>query len=1147
MEQQGGHVDREQDIKSDGTDGRPDSAVSTSTRAAGERRLILIDDDTLRGALYGFVASNGHNLAVATDLNEADAVLAGEPLELIFVAEHLGDMEPEDIIWAIRDMPGGLAARVVAVSADREPDRLRLAQAGFDAVLSPASEADEILMQVLVAEQAAERVRAMIPPPPSPVAEPVPSHHTAPARQERSVEAAPMDDSDVLSGTVEEPMEIGGEHDVAVEDNTVEQEPEPEPEPPVDGDVPVKSIDAEFAVSPVIDAARIESIPEEAPRPPRRHVPDPEELAELLRPYHEVLETLGFYLGRTTSADREAEHMLHAISEVFPDTRIAIWLRTGNRTTRLARSVGLSSRYPYFAERIFQLLDEEWDTLATAPSYLADARQSSDDMRILATSEEFTSTMTIPLVSLAGVTGVIVLYLNDDERVSDEQMALLETIAAAAAASMSVPGASIRPVEEPASIEAEADRTGVVFQSLLDHLPIPVFVLDPDGNTVVANPAMGDLAGVSGRDLLGLTTQHFFATQAEHVDEQAFFLRQMALSAEPQFGSVGPVPVEFVRYDGGRLPMDLTLSSLEINRLGAGVFVMGVLHPSGAPTDETHQIHPPAEDEAANVEDSSGVSTQPSRTVDVRSVLREMTGLTSQGADAVTTAGDVYALLETHLQLREGGIWLVADDDDDEALALRAGGVADLPRTLTFHDEIVTRLADERGPLIADANGEREIVVPVYQGEQLVGLLDVRVADDPDGQPSGDVDAAILMAAAAQFGGMLERSNLARALNQQAMTDPITGLPNRQAFQRAVEHAVGAVDGEDASLVSMLAIGVDGFKGINDLYGMIVADDILRQMAEVLDARVNQLQRQHDHAGTAPMLARYTSDQFAVLLPGVDRDRAVEIAEQLRIAIWTHLFTAAEQVEQLTVSVGAATCPDDAATTQGLIQAADHAMYLAKRAGRNQVFQSNAAFATLAPAHGRINDLLRQSPKETLSLLIRAMDQRLPGRAGHSERVTRYALAIARRLGVPDAEIPRLRLAAYIHDIGMVSLPDALLRKPGALSEEERHLLHGVPVSAHGLLSQLDLPESVLLSVLHQRENWDGSGYPTALSGENIPLGARIIAVADAIDAMTSARAHREPMSMSEAIAQVRGMGGTQFDPDVVLAAEVLAEVRAEG
>jgi diguanylate cyclase (GGDEF)-like protein/PAS domain S-box-containing protein len=378
----------------------------------------------------------------------------------------------------------------------------------------------------------------------------------------------------------------------------------------------------------------------------------------------------------------------------------------------------------------------------------------------------------------------------------------------------------------------------------------------------------------------------------------------------------------------------------------------------------------------------------------------------------------------------------------------------------------------------------------------------------------------------------LRATHAARAdeLERLASIDLITGLPNRQAFGRETDD--GLVRAGETP-ISALVLGADGFKGMNDVYGHTVADDMLRQLGQVLERKL---------ARTA-FLARYGGDQFAVLLPGVGRDEAITIAEQLRIAVAVQLFTAAEQVEQLTVSIGAATCPDDASTAQGLIQAADHAMSLAKHAGRNQTFQSNAAFATLAASHGRLSDMLRRSPRETLALLVGAIDQRLPERAGHSERVTRYALAIGRELGLTEEDLTYLRLAAYIHDIGMLSLPDALLRKPANLSLEERQMLRNVPVSARNLLSQLDLPGWVLLSVVHQREAWDGSGYPAGLRGESIPLGARIIAVADALDAMTSARAHRDPLSLPDALTQITALAGTQYDPAVAQAAAISVQI----
>lgn len=168
------------------------------------------------------------------------------------------------------------------------------------------------------------------------------------------------------------------------------------------------------------------------------------------------------------------------------------------------------------------------------------------------------------------------------------------------------------------------------------------------------------------------------------------------------------------------------------------------------------------------------------------------------------------------------------------------------------------------------------------------------------------------------------------------------------------------------------------------------------------------------------------------------------------------------------------------------------------------------------------------------------MDQRTPERAGHSQRVADYALALARALGMPEDEMSALRIAAVIHDIGMFSLPDSLLRKPAGLSDSERELLYSMPINAHRLLSPVELPASVLPAVVHQHEHWDGSGFPSGLQGAMIPPGARIIAVADAIDAMTSDRAHRQSLSMDEALAALAEQSGTRFDPDVVHAARSL-------
>jgi diguanylate cyclase (GGDEF)-like protein len=385
-------------------------------------------------------------------------------------------------------------------------------------------------------------------------------------------------------------------------------------------------------------------------------------------------------------------------------------------------------------------------------------------------------------------------------------------------------------------------------------------------------------------------------------------------------------------------------------------------------------------------------------------------------------------------------------------------------------------------------------------------------------------ELSFLSAVGTHLAPTLDRFQLQLELEARATLDATTGLDNRASFHQRLEDALARCGTRP---VSILIIGVDHFKQINDFYGHAVGDELLQQVGNLISAQLADGQH----------VARFTSDEFAVIAPNVARTDVFTLAERLRISIGTKLLTAAEQVEQLSVSIGIATYPDDAGNADRLVLAAGHALLLAKQAGRNQVYQSNEAFAELASAHGRITDLLRQAPKETLTLLVRAMDQRLPERAGHAQRVARVADELGRELGLSYRQLVALRIAALVHDVGMYALPDALLRKPGRLSAVERELLAGTPLAAHQLLSQIELPPSVLPAVVHQHERWDGDGYPSRLAGAAIPLAARIIAVADAYDALTSARAHREQMSIEAALDTLRLGAGTQFDPGIVDAA----------
>ena len=723
----------------------------------------------------------------------------------------------------------------------------------------------------------------------------------------------------------------------------------------------------------------------------------------------------------------------------------------------------------------------QWLALTRAPERFDDAQTSPSPVGALAAIEQCASAIHLALFTPTQVLGALAVYFDEPDGCAGEQLELLQMIAAATA--MAIDQTQLR------------GRLGTAesrLRAVLEQVPDGVFIQDAQGNFLMTNRAMTTISGYSASELELLNV-------GDLVDEQSAsrIRERIAALLDGREEFTTNVDVTFVRSNGRPLQTELSFSLLPPDDLTGQFVIQGIVRDVDAIVRAQRELE----------------------------VHETIARIVADGRDFDAAMTGIVDVLRDRLGYDRGGIWTLNSNGDAFQARARFGG-ANGGAASRLRDAARTRRSFWE-PLQEGSDDGRAVCVPIVSDARLIGVLDIE-ADAR--RPLTERDRIFLESLAAHIAASLERARLHDELARLVVTDPVTGLPNRRRFRAELERVV---DETNEQPVSLLIIGVDAFKVVNDTYGDTAADDILRQVGQVLQARVR-----------APrFLARHTGDAFVVLLPAVGRDEAVQIAEDLRIAVAMQLFSAADQVEQLSVSVGAATWPDEANDASDLVAAAGHALYLAKQAGRNQVFQSNSALAALAPAHGRIRDLLRQSPAETLALLVRAMDQRLPGRAGHADRVAAYAADIARQLGTPEQEIEDLRLAAHVHDIGMLTLPDSLLRKPGRLSAGERELLRGVPRAAYGMLVQLNLPEMVLQSVVHQHEHWDAGGYPSGLGGDDIPLGARIIAVADALDAMTSARAHREPMTLAQALEEIQRQSGRQFDPDIVAAATALTDL----
>jgi putative nucleotidyltransferase with HDIG domain len=169
-----------------------------------------------------------------------------------------------------------------------------------------------------------------------------------------------------------------------------------------------------------------------------------------------------------------------------------------------------------------------------------------------------------------------------------------------------------------------------------------------------------------------------------------------------------------------------------------------------------------------------------------------------------------------------------------------------------------------------------------------------------------------------------------------------------------------------------------------------------------------------------------------------------------------------------------------------------------------------------------------------LEALLAALDTRDTETEGHSERVAAYTMLIAQRLNLSEEELPHIERGALLHDIGKIGVPDHILYKPGPLTPDEWEIMKQHPVVGYKMCMKIEMLRPAAPIVLHHHERWDGKGYPYGLSGEEIPLGARIFAIADTLDAMTSDRPYRKALSFAQAREEIERCAGAQFDPELV-------------
>ncbi len=381
------------------------------------------------------------------------------------------------------------------------------------------------------------------------------------------------------------------------------------------------------------------------------------------------------------------------------------------------------------------------------------------------------------------------------------------------------------------------------------------------------------------------------------------------------------------------------------------------------------------------------------------------------------------------------------------------------------------------------------------------------------------------------MGGELEHSNRALAeanarLQALSTTDPLTDLPNHRGLVAALDQEIERAVRYHRSCAVLLC-DLDHFKALNDGCGYAAGDAALREFAAVVKGVLRGVDT----------LGRWGGEEFLAILPETNLEAALVAAERVRAAVAAYTFAVGNGVH-VTCSIGAAACPQSAEDRAALVEAAEQAICAAKRLGRNQVRAAADPAVTVLAEGGNgqsREDAALVGAVEALAALVEARDQYTGARM---QAVSTLALRMALALGLSAADARMIGLAGQLHDVGKIAVPEAILRKPARLAPEEWALVRRHSVVGADVVSRVPALRVLAPVIRAHHERWDGRGYPDNLAGEAIPLGARIVAAADAYGAMTTDRPYKEARSSDDALAEMQRCAGSQFDPDVVAALE---------
>ncbi|MCX7016193.1 MAG: diguanylate cyclase, partial [Candidatus Sumerlaeota bacterium] len=410
--------------------------------------------------------------------------------------------------------------------------------------------------------------------------------------------------------------------------------------------------------------------------------------------------------------------------------------------------------------------------------------------------------------------------------------------------------------------------------------------------------------------------------------------------------------------------------------------------------------------------------------------------------------------------------------------------------------------------------GRQTAFLPLELRGELLGLAIAETAGAP--APASSVSTLTVLA---QFAAQaIHNARVCAEIEHRAETDSLTGIYNRYFFERALQMEI-ALAKRYRHPLSLLMADICNLKRINDACGHLVGDEILKTVGSLLASNVR----------TPDIVARFGGDEFVVLMPNTSLDQARLALERIERSIQAHNDTVADGRLRFQISMGLKSAAD--VSVERILFEADEAMYEQKKGEiQRRLLESLVA-----------GDEFRLEPADkTVASVLKAFHAKEPFYCGHARRVMDLAVRLAKQLRLSETDTETIALAALLHDIGKVAIHPDILTKPGPLTVQEFELVKTHPVLADDLLSGIERLDGVKACIHAHHERFDGRtrgpfpGYPEGWARERIPLGARILKLADAFDAMTSRRPYREPISVEAAFERLVAERGRSFDPTLV-------------